>query len=389
MANSEEKLRNVLQRISKEQGYKDARIDIKPISSGGANYTTCLYLATISESFKPNLNLFAKVANLGEEIRVQNEMMAKVYMKESVFYTELAVNFERLYQKNNVPAEHRLVIPKYYGHVLTRLEETLVLENLEASGFGNFDRMKTYNWEYAAASVQQMARFHALGLALRNENPAEFEKMVAPFYVDILSKNGLMQIFLQQVINNSCEVVTAEQADRVRKYFSQTEILAESMKRFMEDKTMLIHGDYRPSNLMQKRRNGKLQIVPLDFQTLKMGNPVSDFMYFIFSGSDEEFRRLHYQRLLDHYYTELSVALQKLNIDVEKVYPRKNFDNDLIESRPMALILGLAMAPLVTVAPEDAPKIDANITEMVIKPNELAQERIRGIVRDFTRWGII
>lgn len=64
-----------------------------------------------------------------------------------------------------------------------------------------------------------------------------------------------------------------------------------------------------------------------------MGNPVGDLMHFIFSGSDEEFRRLHYQRLLDHYYTELSAALQKLNVDVEKVYPRATFENDLIEVR--------------------------------------------------------
>lgn len=254
MASSEEKLKNVLLRIAKEQGYKDPRIDIKPISSGGANYTTILFLAKVSETFKPNLELFAKVANLGEEVRVQNEMMAKVYMIESVFYTELAVNFERLYLKNSVPAEHRLVLPKYYGHVLTRLEETLVLENLEANGFGNFDRMKTYNWEYAATAVQQMARFHALGLALRDENPAEFEKIVAPFHVDLLANEDLMQMFMQQAISNCCEVITAEQADRIRKYFSQTELLTESMKRFMDDKTMLIHGDYRPSNLMQRRR---------------------------------------------------------------------------------------------------------------------------------------
>lgn len=57
--------------------------------------------------------------------------------------------------------------------------------------------------------------------------------------------------------------------------------------------------------------------------------------------------------------------------------------------RPIGLTLGLAMAPVVTVAPEDAPKIDDNITGMIIKPNELAIERIRGIVRDFIRWGIV
>lgn len=71
-----------------------------------------------------------------------------------------------------------------------------------------------------------------------------------------------------------------------------------------------------------------------------MGNPVSDLIRLIFSGSDEEFRRLHYQRLLDHYHSELTLSLERLQVDVEMVYPKKTYEQDLIEVRFIFLTPG-------------------------------------------------
>ncbi|XP_047997331.1 uncharacterized protein LOC125234952 [Leguminivora glycinivorella] len=82
----------------------------------------------------------------------------------------------------------------------------------------------------------------------------------------------------------------------------------------------LVHGDYRPSNLMHRRHNGKLEIVPLDFQTIRTGHQLSDLLYFVFSGSDEKFQRLYYQRIMEHYYEQLAFALKQLQVDVENVY---------------------------------------------------------------------
>ncbi|XP_063386122.1 uncharacterized protein LOC134672148 [Cydia fagiglandana] len=147
--------------------------------------------------------------------------------------------------------------------------------------------------------------------------------------------------------------------ERLHKFFSSTEDLIKLM--IMEDENILMHGDFRTSNLMHRRRKGKLEIVPLDYQIIRNGNPVSDLMYFVFSGSDEEFRRCHYQRLMDHYFTQLTLALRQLHVDVEKVYPRETFDADLIRMRPLGLFLGLLMVGIVTVAPEDALNVDSDI----------------------------
>ncbi|XP_061714382.1 uncharacterized protein LOC133522917 [Cydia pomonella] len=389
MAEAVEQLQIFLQNIAKKENYLHSKIDIKPISSEGANYTADLYLVTISEPLKPDIHIFAKTASLNEDARKNNEFLSRVYETEALFYSELAVNFERLYNKCQVPIENRLYIPKYYGHLLVPYQEILVLENLEAKGFKSFDRMKTFNWDYASTAVTQMAKFHALGLALRNENPHEYTRLVSNFKFDVSENQEMMNSLLKLAIENGCEGLKSDHKERLQKYFASTENIATLITTMTKDETFLIHGDFRPSNLMHRRRNGKLEIVPIDYQTLGRGNPVGDLMHLVFSGSDEEFRRLHYQRLMDNYFTQLTLALQQLNVDVEKMYPRETFDADLIKFRPVGLYMSLIMAGVVTVAPEEAPKLDGDLTTLHVKPNQLALDRINGIVKDYVRWGVL
>ena len=69
----------------------------------------------------------------------------------------------------------------------------------------------------------------------------------------------------------------------------------------------------------------------LDLQTLQPGSPAADLIYFIITGSDEEFRAKYYQKLIDHYYSELSAALKRLNLDPEKTYSREDLEYELKE----------------------------------------------------------
>lgn len=75
----------------------------------------------------------------------------------------------------------------------------------------------------------------------------------------------------------------------------------------------------------------EVEVVVVDYQTLRVSNPICDLMYFIFSGSDETFREKHYHQLLDHYYKELCSALTRLGVDAEKKYSREDFEFEMKE----------------------------------------------------------
>lgn len=76
-------------------------------------------------------------------------------------------------------------------------------------------------------------------------------------------------------------------------------------------------------------QDGTIDLIPLDYQTIQAGSGVADLLYFIFSGSDAEFRATHYQKLIDRYYHSLSTTLRRLRLNPDKIYSREDFDYEL------------------------------------------------------------
>lgn len=80
-----------------------------------------------------------------------------------------------------------------------------------------------------------------------------------------------------------------------------------------------------------------MQTIVLDYQTCHSGCAPIDLLYLEFNGTDEEFRRENHQRFIDHYFQELTLALGRLGLDVNDIYPRKLFDDEVREVRSFLL----------------------------------------------------
>ncbi|XP_037295300.1 uncharacterized protein LOC119189506 [Manduca sexta] len=176
MSNHEQVLNKVLNKIAAEQKINDAQINIKSVSSGGANFTSQLFQATIGNGYK-ELKLFAKVGAIGEKLRAQVETQLLIFDVENFFYTKLYNIYESLQEKYNVPQDKRFVAPKCYGCSDKMYEEVIVLEDLLAQGFTVYDRMKSVYWNYAARVVEQIARFHALSVAFEKNTRKNLTKL--------------------------------------------------------------------------------------------------------------------------------------------------------------------------------------------------------------------
>ena len=72
-----------------------------------------------------------------------------------------------------------------------------------------------------------------------------------------------------------------------------------------------------------------MDIKIVDLQCLQVGSPVADLIFFIVTGSDEDFRAKYYEKLVDHYYTQLSAAMKRLNLDPEVTYSREDFEYEM------------------------------------------------------------
>ncbi|CAG5019951.1 unnamed protein product [Parnassius apollo] len=388
MSDVEQLLRNLLVTIATEHEYKDCEIKLQSFSTGGANYTSQLHHITLSASGKDELKLFAKSAIVNENIRAK--VPFEIFETEMFFYSELLKQFQEMEIQHNIPTEHKLAAVKFYGCSKEYLKEILVLEDLSSQGFGTHDRLKSFDWSYASKAVTELSKLHALSIAYSKEYPEKFDALYTRFKTRIDIEN--LNDFVQSIISKVTAVLKEENKAKVEAFLQKVQN-DDFLKFLMPSRRPIIaHGDFRPSNLMHRtREDGQLEVVILDYQTLQISNPIVDLMYFIFSGSDEDFRAKHYRQLLDHYYMELCNALTRLDVDANEVYPKEAFESELEKVQPYGLFISLMLLPMVTVEAENAPKMDddGDIMDFAIKPNELAANRLNGVVDDFVRLGVL
>ncbi|XP_037302442.1 uncharacterized protein LOC115447225 [Manduca sexta] len=366
----------ILNKIVAERAIVAPRVKIQPISSGGANFTTQLFKATISHGDN-ELKLFAKVAAVGDKFRNQIEGF-RMFETENDFYTKLMKIYENLQEKHNVPQDKRFVAPKCYGCSSKLYEEVLVLEDLSAQGFTVYDRMKSVDWDYASKAVEEIAKFHALSVAFEKENKEEFNEYVGTLTFS-LDKETTKHF--TDIINKGVNLIKEENRSRVEAFIASVGRLDDDDMFKPVKLNVLAHCDNRVSNQMYRGKRDHPGSVT---------DHRSGVLFLL--GTDKKFRDQYYEQLLDHYYKELSLAMKRLALNPDEIYPREDFDFEYKTKLPLGLTLAMMTLPLITVDEKNAPNVDKDLgmdNFVVNNTSDILRERINGVVDDFVRWGLV
>lgn len=81
------------------------------------------------------------------------------------------------------------------------------------------------------------------------------------------------------------------------------------------EKVSLVHGDFRLDNLLFDIKGGTEPIAVLDWQTLTVGNGLTDIGYFLGCGIGDALRRAHERDLLQLYCAEMTARGVPLTVD--------------------------------------------------------------------------
>ncbi|XP_068620336.1 uncharacterized protein [Battus philenor] len=365
-------------------------VKIERFDSLGAGYTSALFKIRVTPQMPDDLHLFAKVASFGTSMRskINADWM---YSNEQFVYNKLVKVYDSIQRSKGLAVDHRFVFPKFYGCNSEYGKETIITEDLTARGFVSYDRLKSMDWTHATAAVETLARFHALSFAFELEQPEEFNRITKGmgYRMGSQEEDDSMKDLWCQMVEGAVAALDPEYAQRVRKLVYDQKFVSSYNKPI--DKVVLAHGDYRLSNLFFKKEDVGLQVRAVDYQLVHAGCPVSDLIYFITVGSDQEFRARYFYDLVDYYHDQLALALDRLGLDIDDIYPRKTFDKELVEIMPHAVLIGVMVLPAVTVDTDAVPKMDesADVSNFMMKPNKLFTERFHGIVEDCIDWGVI
>jgi hypothetical protein len=81
------------------------------------------------------------------------------------------------------------------------------------------------------------------------------------------------------------------------------------------EKVSLVHGDFRLDNMLFDVKGGAEPIAVLDWQTLTIGNGLTDIGYFLGCGIGDELRCAHESELLELYCAEMTARGVALSLD--------------------------------------------------------------------------
>ncbi|XP_068618625.1 uncharacterized protein [Battus philenor] len=380
-------LQRALKKIAKEEGYVSYDITSREISTAGGNYMALLYEADIKGETRvgrKETNLFIKCAITAEKLKIID--ITDLYTKELFYYTDLSKVYNDLEEQAAVPLEERYKSVKSYNG---STNEAIILENLTKDDFTTIYRMNVMPLKFAELSVQQLAKFHSLNMVIELKMPEYFERNLKNLKYSI-EFNDTFASMLHKFYECSASMLDCETRNKLDKQLPEH---IENYQRYLAgDKTevkCLCHGDYRMNNILMKMKDNIVtEVIPVDYQLMFYGSPIIDFLYFIYGGTDKEFRSKYMNHLKEMYFKTMEGYLRYFNVDINAVYPRKTFDKDYENCLEYGFQVTLFFGPINFTDENEIPDFHNNsVEELNINANYLFEGRLRGAIDEMIELG--
>ncbi|XP_063827836.1 uncharacterized protein LOC135077225 [Ostrinia nubilalis] len=384
-------VRQSIKNIIEKEGFTSYKVNVKDLSTNGGNYFGLLQAVTISgkneDGKDQELRLFLKNFQPSQkDFTVFN--VSKAYQREGFFYRELFKFFEKIEDKYNIPKEERLKIVKGYSETN---EEVIILEDVSHLGYKTLDRFDVMSIKFAELAIEQLAKLHAMSFIIRNENPKYFEENVKTMSSLYQLDNFEFEVFLRKCFNKAKETLDEDAKIKLDNFFPK--MLKKYSTYFVispDEAVCVTHTDYRTNNVLVKEVDGQpSEVIPVDYQLACFANPVTDLMYFIFLGSDREFRKHHLEDLKEFYYSTFEKFLSKFDIAAEKVYSKKQFQQDFSDKLEFGLMCFLVFMQFIFANDDDVPQLEKGIDSLSMNMDERYKDRLHGIIEEFIQWGYL
>lgn len=178
--------------------------------------------------------------------------------------------------------------------------------------------------------MKLLARYHALGIAIRSKDPSFFQRAMIPMKPPVLNLSNDFENVIEYTKNSVCS------DPRIAKY---TKSISEAFKNGWEAVILNIpenpwftftHGDFWVNNLLYLHdEDGSIKDMKLiDFQFPTYTVCMADIPYMACCSTRPEVLENNFDTLLDEYYEDFVNILKDMGC-YSDVYSRSNFDAEL------------------------------------------------------------
>lgn len=293
----------------------------------GQGFMSNVYRLSFTTQGGRALSVVAKISN------AVGASMPAMYKAEADYYRSAASLGRKLAR-----------MPASYGCQISasNTEFVLLLEDL-CSPYAAGDQVQSASLEDAQAAMDSLAAFHAQWW---HTHPSSGSPPPVPLEVTSAWQTvaRMATIYVGSAIayvkENSVSVPSgdgfpgADPEEVAALLAKAAEVICKAHDLSSSEPLTLLHGDYRPDNLMHAPG---LAACPVDYQAVHYGSPSEDLAYYLSGALDASQRRQHEEGLLRRYHAAL------LGHGVEG-YPWQRLEEELLRGRIFATFVPIMLA---------------------------------------------
>lgn len=166
--------------IIRKENIKDYKIKVDCCTSKGANLTGQLLAIDVTGSNNKSLHLICK-SMPKDKAFCEMLRMDLMFNKERFVYKQLMPLYENFQKDKNILDKDRFQnYPKCYSFT----DKNLIMKDLRE----DYSLSRDMDYQHAKLTLQTIAKFHALGLAIKHQMPEEFKKYCKDLGKDLFAK---------------------------------------------------------------------------------------------------------------------------------------------------------------------------------------------------------
>ncbi|KDR21244.1 uncharacterized protein LOC110828251 [Zootermopsis nevadensis] len=390
---------------------QDVKLDsykVRTLTQPGDNYnSTMLAVDVVFQQHSKTPHTRSLVAKLLPPTKFLCEVINidVTFRKEVNAYALVFPEFYRLQRGREIPESEILdVFPKLYGARINRngdrnekADETaiLLLENLKISGYETGDRRNGLNLKHMELGVSQLARFHAVSVALKIQKPRLFKETVLRACESFKIASQVDETGLPKWISSTMKYV--KEIPQCEPYLKKIESsLIQFVKKELSPKepfAAFIHNDLWVNNIMFQYKKGETEtptgIKFVDFQLTQFSSPAKDLIFFIYSSATLDVIDSHYDDFVLLYHREFIKCLTRLGCDIDPFsFLKLQEEINVFGSSEFAHIL--MMLKFICADQKQVPELSSNQIEELLEVNtggDIYVNKVIHLVEDFMHKG--
>ncbi|XP_050089389.1 uncharacterized protein LOC126573372 isoform X1 [Anopheles aquasalis] len=343
----------------------------------GDSYLSELYrIQLFDDSGDQPVSVNAVVKTIPKNVGRRNTFRsADFFRNEYNFYT---VVLKELYsfQSKRQPKHPFNDIPKCLAAYSDGENDFIVLEDQSQYGYGTASRATAITLEEGMRCMHSLGRLHALSLAMKDQEPERIQRITATIVETYYSadREPWYRNFMQRLIPISKHALDLVCAEDEQEHSSMGEFKC-AVERFLDSNiyqmmiemththnrnSVINHGDcWLPNFLFH--HDSAMAVRMIDFQMVRFASPVLDIMLFVYTCTDQELRKTHYDDLLQAYHMSCCELLQELGSNSGVVFPRSELEKELDQFGRFGCAIAMESIPLSLL--DDADVADLNSIE--------------------------